>query len=223
MINMYFFRKTISRALESCILPACFLEDSIEELIANLKSVIATSARKSKKELLMEKNEIYMPWWPKEPCALRTKTRKAYKLWSRNKTRPSSELYNASKALYRKELWKAKSQSWLFLSNSLSGPEMFSTLKQLSGKSNPITLSEQMVFDKRPIRLQYWKTVRDNFFTRKGVDEISWKVKMKCRSISLFWIVSLAPPVTEWELVSAIKFLNANSAPVFDGLTALLI
>jgi hypothetical protein len=80
----------------------------IDKTITDLVSVIFTSARKAKKSTVFSRTKL-MPWWSTELCALRNKTRQAFKQWSVLKSQVYRDRYSSCKAVYQRELCRAKS------------------------------------------------------------------------------------------------------------------
>jgi hypothetical protein len=135
-------RQSVSRNLPSIPPLTTYCSKSVvDDTIADLVSVISSSARKAKKSYAVPRTR-HMPWWSTELCAMRNETRLAFKLWLVLKTPEHRGSYSRCKADYQRELRRGKSRSWQHMcSANPSGLELFSTLFPLfSGKSNSVAL-----------------------------------------------------------------------------------
>ena len=79
---------------------------STELDILNLSDLLVSCATSAKVKSPIAVNSKNMPWWTTELCALRTKSRTAFKTWSRSESSADEILYRLSKSCYQRILWK---------------------------------------------------------------------------------------------------------------------
>ncbi|EFX65229.1 hypothetical protein DAPPUDRAFT_117447 [Daphnia pulex] len=79
-------------------------ESSVILEIETLTSIIVKCARAARiRTAPLSFSAKNMPWWSRELCALRTKTRKAFKVWSHDKSESNRASYKTAKSIYQKE------------------------------------------------------------------------------------------------------------------------
>ena len=131
-------------------LPTASTETQLELLVAELADVLSTAACESRCNLPSPQSRG-MPWWNKDLCALRHKTRLAFKCWSANRSDENRKLFSSLKAVYQGELRRAKRQSWnLLCKASPNSNDLFSAIKELSGKARGISLPDAIVGNGSP-------------------------------------------------------------------------
>jgi hypothetical protein len=220
-------RQCVSRNLPSIPPLTTYCTKSVvDDTIADLVSVISSSARKAKKSYAVPRTR-HMPWWSTELCAMRNKTRLAFKLWSVLKTPEHRGSYSRCKADYQRELRRAKSLSWQQMcSANPSGPELFSTLKLFAGKSNSVALPPSITVNGEIISDP--GTVIDScashLFPREPPSLPSHTLVVDFVSEAILGQSDTTPPpVTSWEVTTAIDSLNSKAAPGQDGLSMAIV
>ncbi|KZS12011.1 Uncharacterized protein APZ42_023102 [Daphnia magna] len=226
-LDVLHLRSLVSMGLSHTPLPTLACSKSeVDSSISGLVSLFFSLVRKAKKKDDPTPTRL-MPWWNKELCPLRYKTRQAFKLWSVLKTRESRDRYSRCKANYQRELRRAKSHSWQQLCASKpSGSDLFLTLKLLAGKSNSIALPPSIRFNGESITdpsavlnkcaIHFFPSEPPSLPVHSLVTEFITE-KLLVPSVSPF------PPVTLWELSSAVKSLNPKASPGQDGLSMAII
>jgi hypothetical protein len=147
-INVEQFRGKVSAAIELLLMQSCVTTQSIDSSIEELCVLISSAARSSRTSKLLEPGARNMPWWSKELCGLRHKTRQAFKLWSAQRTEVNKNSFKVLKASYQREIRKAKQGAWKLLCSSNPGSsDLFSALNAASGKLSCIGLPTVICID----------------------------------------------------------------------------
>ncbi|KAK4024368.1 hypothetical protein OUZ56_009790 [Daphnia magna] len=220
-------RSLVSMGLSHMPLPtlACS-KPEVDSSISGLFSPLFSGARKAKKKDDPTPKKL-MPWWNKELCTLRYKTRQAFKLYSVLKTHESRDRYSRCKANYQRELRRAKSRSWQqFCAFKPSGSDLFSTLKLLAVKSNCIALPPSIRFNGESITnpSAVLEKCAINFFPSEPPSlPVHTLVTEFITEKLLVPSVSPIPPVTLWELSFVVKSLNPKAATGQDGVSMAII
>ena len=223
------FCRLLDSAVDTLISPslssitACELSHHVN----SLTSTIQQCAIDSRVAVPFSRHSRNMPWWSTFLCSLRSKSRRAFKVWSDSTTEANRILFRESKSLYQRELRKAKSKSWAHFRASTSTSDTFKFLSTLSGKSKTINLPTSILIDGRlssdPSIIA--KGCADHFFPTSlpSISPIHQGIEDEVASLLSSDSYDKAPPISEWEFDGAVAALNPHSAPGSDGLTADLV
>lgn len=195
----------------------------IVRLTSTIVSCVNASKLKSQRTVV-PKN---MHWWSNNLCSLRSKARTCFKAWSKKRSLPNQLAYRSSKAAYQKALRLAKCKAWAAFSKLSTPNDTFKTLRAFTGKSNSISLPLEVVINGATISdpAAIADGCANHFFpieTPSGHEHIncfesaSWALQQDGSA-------SPAPPVSDWEVETAIHTLNSKSAPGEDGVSADLL
>ena len=171
-----------------------------------------------------------MPWWTKTLSALsalRTKTRQSYKSWSKQKSDESKAVCQVTKAEYQRELRKSRNISFGNMRTAdLTGKNLFSTLRTLTGKSSKNLLPKEMQIANTktsdPIQILGGR-VKHFFPSVLPSLPVHFAVESTVEQALSLPNSSPTPPKTDWELERAVNSLNYGSAPGMDGISPALI
>nr|CAH0112580.1 unnamed protein product [Daphnia galeata] len=194
--------------------------------IAELADVLSTAACESRCNLPSPQSRG-MPWWNKDLCALRHKTRLAFKCWSANRSDENRKLFSSLKAVYQGELRRAKRQSWnLLCKANPNSNDLFSAIKELSGKTRGISLPDAIVVDGSTVTdaklilnqcaVHFFPSEPPSLSTHRAVESL-------VEDVVLVPTLQEGPIVTVDELAAAVDSLNYKAAPGNDGISAAII
>ena len=123
-------------------------ESSVNLEIETLTSIFVKCARAARiRTAPLSFSAKNLPWWSRELCALRTKTRKAFKVWSHDKSESNRASYKTAKSIYQRELRKAKNRTWTCFRKTASKSDTFKALSSFTGKCNSISLPETIIIN----------------------------------------------------------------------------
>ena len=228
-INVDQFRGKVSAAIKLLSKQSCESTQSIDLSIEELCAIISSAACSSRTRKLFEPGARNMPWWSKELCGLRHKTRQAFKLWSAQRTEVNKNTFKVLKASYQREVRKAKQGAWKLLCNSNPGSsDLFSALNAASGKLSCISLPAVICIDGIEISepLAILEKCAQHFFPEPPPSEDAHLPAEKLAESYSFSSHSpsfIFPPITSEELASAVASMNVKSSPGLDGLSTALI
>ncbi|KAI9555015.1 hypothetical protein GHT06_020309 [Daphnia sinensis] len=193
-IDMEHFRETLVSSVQSLNLPPFPVKTDVELPTKNLTNCIVRAARRSTHRDYAV-SPCNMPWWSKEQCALRNRTRCAFKLWSREETHNNKQLCKTN----------------------LTGKELFSALKTLSGKTAsvklPTTLLINGVWISEPLPIL--ESCAAHFFPKEKTSLPMHTTLVSDVETHIATVIpSHYPPVTERELKAAVESLNPKLHPV---------
>jgi hypothetical protein len=158
---------------------------------------------------------------------LRHKTRQAFKHWSANRSDENRVLFSSFKADYQRELRRAKRQSWnLLCKTNPNSNDLFSAIKELSGKAKDISLPDAIYVGGSPVTdanlilnhcaAHFFPTEPPSLSTHLAVESL-------VEDVVLVPTLQEGPLVTVEELVAAVESLNYKAAPGNDGISAAII
>ena len=84
-IDISVLRLKVASSIGRIKLPTALSETQLELLVSELANVLSSAACESRCNIPSPQNRG-MPWWNKDLCALRHKTRQAFKHWSANRS-----------------------------------------------------------------------------------------------------------------------------------------
>ena len=207
-------------------LPSALSETQLKTLVTELAEVLSTAACESR-SIIPSSHIRGRPWWNKDLCALHHKTRQAFKRWSAIRTDENRVLFSSFKAAYQRELRRAKRQSWnLLCKANPNSNDLFSAIKELSGKARGISLLDAIVGNGSPEtddKLILNQCVAHFFPTESPSLSTHLAVESLIGDVVVVPTLQEGPIVTVEDLVAAVESLNYKAAPGNDGISAAII
>ena len=226
-INQQLFLELLKKDLSSCpsvIASSSF--DIVEQQIDALTRTIVSCARAAKDRKIDNPAARNMPWWSRELCALRTKARQAYRVWSLAKSEESRSFYRLSKSVFQRELRKAKNRTWADFRRNTSPADTFKELATFTGKTNTISLPDSMMID--GVLTSNSSTIvegcANHFFptvcpsTAEHVEtETMVTTALSCTESEM------VPSVSNWEFEAAVSSMIPKTSSGPDGISPALV
>ncbi|EFX69741.1 hypothetical protein DAPPUDRAFT_113390 [Daphnia pulex] len=219
-INVEQFRGKFSAAIKLLSVQSSETTQSIDLSIVELCALISSAACSSRTNKLFEPGARNMPWWSKELCSLRHKTRQAFQLWSAQRTEVNKNTFKVLKTSYQREVRKAKQCAWKLLCNYNPGSsDLFSALNAASGKLSCIGLPTVICIDGIEVSepLAILEKCAQHFFpeppTSKRDAHLPAEKLAESYSFSSHSPSFIFPPITPEELASAVTSMNVKSSP----------
>jgi Zn-dependent metalloprotease len=202
--------------------------NDIDSYTENVTSIIISSASRSKKITQRRSPRSMAPWWTEELEILRKSTRKAYKKWSRSRWTDDRLSFNSAKGVFQHRIRKAKNDSIKKFIEEMNGNSN-STFKELKKKVNPSQPEQfQMEINVNGIPTTDSALILtrfvEHFFPIEGVSDESHRQTEQSVKSALQEAKAestLAPTITQGEVLIAAKSLKKKSAPGWDELSTL--
>ena len=167
-----------------------------------------------------------MPWWSSELCAASSKVRKAYKLWSLIKSDENRSSYSRLKATYQRALRLAKYSSYKSFQANSSTPDVFKSLKSFAGKTKTIPFPDSLLVNGHVLTdpLSINKACANHFFLNPTTSLPEHDlIEKEAVAFLNNPLLEAPPPISDWELETAIRSLNPDSGAGCDGISSSLL
>jgi hypothetical protein len=196
-------------------------ESSVILEIETLTSIIVKCARAARiRTAPLSFSAKNLPWWSRELCALRTKTQKAFKVWSHDKSESNRASYKTAKSIYQRNLRKAKNRTWSCYRTTASNSDTFKTLSSFTGKCKFISLPETIIINGELVSdpSVIVEHCTDHFFPSKRPSMAAHAETERLVETALSCPVSTPVPlISDWEFNSGVSSLNPDSSPGNNG------
>jgi hypothetical protein len=196
-------------------------ESSVILEIETLTSIIVKCARAARiRTAPLSFSAKNLPWWSRELCALRTKTRKAFKVWSHDKSESNRASYKTAKSIYQRNLRKAKNRTWSCYRTTASNSDTFKALSSFTGKCKFISLPETIIINGELVSdpSVIVEHCTDHFFPSKRPSMAAHAETERLVETALSCPVSTPVPlISDWEFNSGVSSLNPDSSPGNNG------
>lgn len=197
----------------------------IERRVIFLAESIVRCAKRARLRSVKSLPPRSMPWWSSELCALRTKARTAYRHWSISKSANAHADFKNCKAVYQRALRRAKVRSWADFSKRISFADTFKEFASLEGRKKTVSLPDTMRFDDVLLTdpLSIIERCSTHFFpTIQPLTSDQRKIEDYILSLIRNEPLSTCPPISDWELDSALLSLRVKSSSGVDGIPSSL-
>jgi hypothetical protein len=169
------------------------------------------------------------PWWTEELEILRKSTRKAYKKWSRSRRTDDRLSFSSAKGMFQYRIRKAKNDSFKKFNEEMNGNpnSAFREMKKTVNPSQPAQSQMEINVNGIPTTDSALILTRfaEHFFPIEGVsDESHHQTEQSVKSAlqEAEAELTLAPTITQGEVLIAAKSLKKKSAPGWDVCSQLM-
>ncbi len=169
-----------------------------------------------------------VPWWTEELEISRKRTRKADKKWSRSRWTDDRLSFSSAKGVFQHRIRKAKNDSIKKFIEEMNGNSnsTFKELKKKVNQSQPEQFQMEINVNGIPTADSALILTRfaEHFFPIEGVSDESHRQTEQSVKSALQEAKAestLAPTITQGEVLNAAKFLKKKSAPGWDEFSTL--